>query len=60
MRIEDRNNAYLRGREVTLFKVYSYEPAVGGHVFAGQGYAPGHDASEEECKQAFLTQDPDD
>lgn len=50
-RIEDRRNAYLNGRAVTMFSIY--ERRGNGYIHVGKSYALGHDASESECIDAW-------
>ena len=52
LRISQRENVRFAGRNRTAFNVHQWNAAARAYVFAGQHTAPGHDASEEDCRQA--------
>ena len=52
LRISQRENIRYAGRARTAFSVHQWNAAARAYVFAGQFAAIGHDASEEDCRQA--------
>jgi hypothetical protein len=52
LRISKRENIRYAGRARTAFFVHAWNETAQAYVFAGQHTAPGHDASEEQCRQA--------
>ena len=52
LRISQRENVRYAGRDRTAFSVHQWSDEARAYVFAGQFTAIGHDASEEQCRQA--------
>ena len=52
LRISKRENIRYAGRARTAFFVHAWNETAQAYVFAGQFTAIGHDASEEQCRQA--------
>lgn len=52
IRIEEKENERINGREITAFKVYEYSQ--GSYIYAGQYSTSGFDASDEQCEDEFL------
>jgi hypothetical protein len=52
-RVEDKRNAQVANKESTVYSMYEYSERSGGYVFVGNGFAPGFDASDQDCINDF-------
>ena len=51
IRIDDKQNGFVNGDEVTIFKVFKKDG--GQYVFVGNYYVSGHNASDRDCENEY-------
>jgi hypothetical protein len=52
-RVENKNNVNFAGKK-TSYKIFIYNESQRAYVYAGSGYAAGHNASDDDCIEDFL------
>lgn len=57
-RIENKGNVHANGKKTSyqIYERYTDESGGQAYVFAGNGFATGHNASDEKCIADFIDQ----
>jgi len=52
-RVENKSNVNFAGKK-TSYQIFEYDEYQNAYIYAGSGFASGHNASDSDCIEDFL------